>query len=217
MSDMVWTPYENAINMIRSIISSRIKGNEANEIEEIHVIADSQRNPKQIVRDIESILAAQFSLEIDHKIVSIVQLEQEECGKKTFSSIPAKMAPMRPKLVSISLRSVNTQSEVKVELSRGDEIVEGVASGISTAHNKLRLCVEATIQALASSFMGKLVFATEDVIINRLGKHQIAQVAISLITPVGEQTLVGCALVQSDEREAVVKAALDAVNRKLEL
>lgn len=213
MSDeMSWEPYEQAIKQIRSVIATRIKANSLDEIEEIHILANSKRNPKQIVRDIESMFAAQFGLEIDHKKVSVVQLESEEDTPQSFTK---KGDQIRPKLVSVSLRTVNMMAEVKVELSARDEIMEGISTGTSTTYNKLRLFVDATINALSCFMMDKLVFATEDVMITRLGKHQVAQVAISLITPVGEQNLVGCAIVKSDEREALVKATLDAVNRKL--
>ncbi|MEM5818518.1 MAG: hypothetical protein AAGU16_11735, partial [Desulfitobacterium hafniense] len=116
---------------------------------------------------------------------------------------------------SISLHTNKMMAEVKVELSMGDETYEGIASGTSTTYNRLRLFVDATINALSGSLMEKLFFATEDVVITRLGKYQVAQVIICLITPLGEQNLVGCALVKNDEREAIVKATLDAVNRKL--
>lgn len=213
MSDeMIWAPYEQSIKQIRSVIATRIKANSLDEIEEIHVLADSKRNPKQIVRDIESVFAAQFGMEIDHKKVSVVQLEGEE---ETPPNFPKKGEQIRPKLVSVSLRTVNTLAEVKVELSAQDKIMEGTTAGTSTTYNILRLFVDATIGALSGFMMDKLVFATEDVMITHLGKHQVAQVAISLITPFGEQALVGCAMVKNDEREAVVKATLDAVNRKL--
>lgn len=213
MSDeMIWAPYEQSIKQIRSVIATRIKANSLDEIEEIHVLANSKRNPKQIVRDIESMFAAQFGMEIDHKKVSVVQLEGDE---EAPPSVSKKGEQIRPKLVSVSLRTLNTMAEVKVELSAQDEIMEGISSGTSTNYNKLRLFVDATISALSGFMMDKLVFATEDVSITCLGKHQVVQVAISLITPVGEQTLVGCAMVKNDEREAVVKATLDAVNRKM--
>jgi hypothetical protein len=210
--EMVWMPYEHAIKQIRSVLEARIKADPQGEIEEIHVLSNSQRNPKQVVRDVETILLTQFGLEIDHKKVSVVQLENEE--EETKSPF-RKGQQIRPKLVSVSLRTVNTTAEVKVELSAQDEVIEGIANGPSSTYNKLRLFVDATLNALSGFLVDKLIFATEDVMINRLGKHEVAQVAISLITPIGEQTLVGSAVVKNDEREAVVKATLDAVNRKL--
>ncbi|HVJ50648.1 hypothetical protein [Desulfitobacterium sp.] len=204
-----WAAYEQAIKQIRSVLGARIKASAEGEIEEIHVLANSNRNPKQIVRDVESLLATQFEAEIDHKKVSVVQIDEED-----ETTIPFQET-IRPKLVSVTIRTVQVTAEVKVELSVGEKILEGIAQGRSSSYNKLRLFAEATIQALTLITMEKLILVAEDVNINSLGKHKVVQSAITLITPNGEQTLVGCAIIKSDEREAVVRATLDAVNRKL--
>ncbi|MDP4128491.1 MAG: hypothetical protein Q8912_16365, partial [Bacillota bacterium] len=99
----------------------------------------------------------------------------------------------------------------------GDKLIEGLAQGPSSTHNKLRLFVEATIKALTPLISDKFLFVTEDVVITQLAKQQIALVSITMIAPTGEQSLTGCALIKNDDREAVVKATLDAVNRKLQL
>lgn len=204
-----WASYEQAIKQIRSVLGASIKASAEGEIEEIHVLADSNRNPKQIVRDVESILATQFEAEIDHKKVSVVQIEDKDEAIR-----PAQEA-IRPKLASVTIRTVQARAEVKVELLVGEKILEGIAQGPSSSYNKRRLFAEATIQALTSLILDKLIFVTEDVNITSLGKHQVAEVAITLINSTGEQTLVGCAIVKSDEREAIVRATLDAINRKL--
>lgn len=206
-----WASYEQAIKQIRSVLGARIKASAEGEIEEIHVLADSNRNPKQIVRDVESILVTQFEAEIDHKKVSVVQIEDKD---EDEAIRPAQEA-IRPKLASVTIRTVQARAEVKVELLVGEKILEGIAQGPSSSYNKRRLFAEATIQALTSLILDKLIFVTEDVNITSLGKHQVAEVAITLINSTGEQTLVGCAIVKSDEREAIVRATLDAINRKL--
>lgn len=201
--------WEQAIKQIKSVIAARIKVNYQGEIEEVHILAASGRAPKQIVRDVESILVAQFNLQIDHKKISVAQVEDDEDG--SFAIVEST----RPKLVGVTLRTVSGMAEVKVELLTGDKIIEGIAQGPSSAHNKLRLFVEATLQALSPLTLDKFLFVTEDVGISHLAKQQIALVSITLITSAGEQSLTGCALVRNDDREAVVKATLDAVNRKL--
>ena len=201
--------WEQAIKQIKSVIAARINVNSQGEIEEVHILASSGRAPKQIVRDVESILVAQFDLQIDHKKISVAQVEDDEDG--TFAIVEST----RPKLVGVTLRTVNGMAEVKVELLTGNKIIEGSAQGPSSAHNKLRLFVEATLKALSPLTLDKFIFVTEDVGISELAKQQIAMVSITLITSAGEQSLTGCALVRNDDREAIVKATLDAVNRKL--
>jgi hypothetical protein len=211
MSEMTFSiqDWEQAIKQIKSVIAARINTNDAGEIEEVHVLAGSGRAPKQVVRDVESTLAAQFGLELDHKKISVAQVGDDE------ESAFAVVESTRPKLVGVTLRTVNGMAEVKVELLTGDKLIEGLAEGPSSAYNKLRLFVEATLKALATFTLDKFLFVTEDVGIIQLAKQQIALVSITLIAPTGEQSLTGCALVRSDDREAVVKATLDAVNRKL--
>lgn len=211
MSDVTSTTqdWEQAIKQIKAVIAARINVNSYGEIEEVHILAGSGRAPKQIVRDVESILAAQFDLQIDHKKISVAQLGDDEEGTSAI------VESTRPKLVGVTLRTVNGMAEVKVELLTGDKLMEGLAQGPSSTHNKLRLFVEATIKALSPLTLDKFLFVTEDVVITQLAKHQIALVSITMIAPTGEQPLTGCALVRNDDREAVVKATLDAVNRKL--
>ncbi|MDR3586493.1 MAG: hypothetical protein P4L59_14450 [Desulfosporosinus sp.] len=202
--------WEQAIKQIKSVVAARINVDHQGEIEEVHILAGSGRAPKQIVRDVESILIAQFNLQIDHKKISVAQVENE-AEEGTFTI----MESTRPQLVGVTLGTVNGMAEVKVELLTGDKHTQGGAQGPSSSHNKMRLFVEATLKALAPLILDKFLFVTEDVRITQLAKQQIVLVSITLIASAGEQSLTGCALVRNDDREAVVKATLDAVNRKL--
>lgn len=203
--------WEQAVKQIKAVVAVRINVNIHGEIEEVHILAGSGRAPKQIVRDIESVLAAQFDLQIDHKKISVAQLDDNEEG------ISAVEESIRPKLVGVTLRTVNGMAEVKVELLAGEKLLEGLAQGPSSTHNKLRLFVEATIKALTPLTMDQFIFVTEDVVLTHLAKQQVVLVSITMISMIGEQSLTGCSLVRNDDREAVVKATLDAVNRKLRL
>ncbi|WP_407306527.1 hypothetical protein [Desulfosporosinus sp. SB140] len=211
MSDMAFSiqDWEQAIKQIKSVITARINANNQGDIEEVHILAGSGRAPKQVVRDVESVLVAQFGLQIDHKKISVAQIGDDD--ENAFAIVESS----RPKLVGVTIRTVNGMAEVKVELLTGDKLIEGTAEGPSSSFNKLRLFVEATLKALTPLTLDKFLFVTEDVGITHLAKQQIALVSITLIASTGEQSLTGCALVRNDDREAVVKATLDAVNRKL--
>ena len=43
---------------------------------EIHIVTTAKRSPKQVVRDVQSLAAAGFGIPIDHRIVSVVQLDE---------------------------------------------------------------------------------------------------------------------------------------------
>ncbi|HEX3014895.1 MAG TPA: hypothetical protein VHQ46_00695 [Desulfobacteria bacterium] len=209
MKELSLTDLEQAIKQVKSVNAARIRADQQGEIEEIHVLASAGRNPKQVVRDIESVLAAQFDLQIDHKKISVVQFGDEEEQIAPFPEY------FRPRLVGVTMRTVNTIAEVVVELSAGEQTLQGVARGHASTYNRLRLVVEATLNAVETLTGQGCAFVAEDVVITQLAKRSLAQVAITLIAPGGELILVGCALVRSDDREAVVRATLDARNRKL--
>ncbi len=67
---------ESIINQVQGVISGRLICQD-DDIVEIHVLADSSRAPKQVVRDIESAVLVKKGLELDHKIISVAQLGKD--------------------------------------------------------------------------------------------------------------------------------------------
>ncbi|HAS07826.1 MAG TPA: hypothetical protein DCR52_00800, partial [Actinobacteria bacterium] len=69
---------EAALRNIQGIRAASVVTNGKSEPTEIHILAMSGKAPKQIVRDVQSLAMAQFDLDIDHRIVSVVQLEDSD-------------------------------------------------------------------------------------------------------------------------------------------
>ncbi|MDA8210903.1 MAG: hypothetical protein M0021_03390 [Clostridia bacterium] len=201
--------YENIIRHIKDVVSARIVANEAGEILEVHVLARQNRGPKQLVRDIESAVMAQFGVAIDHKKISVAQMQQE--------SSEGQINEVRPRLVKVDLIITGVSAEAKVDLRIGEEIFEGKAGGPSATNNRLRLIVQATLGALEHYLRGTCTFAVEDVLLAHLGRQEAAVVSLSLVTLIGEEYLIGSAFVKGDEWESIVKATLNAINRRLSL
>ncbi|REJ36676.1 MAG: hypothetical protein DIU84_05550, partial [Bacillota bacterium] len=65
---------ERLLAQLPGVISARLMVNDWGAIEELHVLATTERGPKQIVRDVESTLAARWGIKIDHKKISVAQL-----------------------------------------------------------------------------------------------------------------------------------------------
>jgi hypothetical protein len=201
--------YEDIIRQIRGVISARIVADETGTITEVHVLAGSGRSPKQVVRDIESAFMAQFGIQLDHKKISVAQLQDDDER--------AVEDGLRPRLLSVSLKSVGRHAESTVQLEIGDSIYEGTASGPGSAANKLRTVAVATLKALEEYLKGTCSLVADDLTVTNLGDRQAVVVSVSLLTNLGEERLVGSALIRSDDREAAVKATLSAVNRRLAL
>lgn len=66
---------EALIAALTGVLAARVVLNAIGHIDEIHVLADEQLQPKQIVRNIESALGAGLAVSIDRRIVSVAQLD----------------------------------------------------------------------------------------------------------------------------------------------
>src|SRR3990172_2223877 len=66
---------EQRLGQIRGVISARVMPGNDGDIGEVHILAACQRTPKQLVRDIESLVLLHFKTKLDYRKISIVQLE----------------------------------------------------------------------------------------------------------------------------------------------
>ena len=196
---------EEIINQMPSVISSKVVMSENQEIEEIHVLASSNRSAKQISRDIQSALTAKFQCKIDHKKISVAQIDFQD-EKEQLS---------RFKIAAIGYSVLGNMAEVRVSLQKGEQQVEGTAKGTNSKNNICRLTAKATLNCVHELFAIDDMFIIEDIEKIQIAKREAITVAVSFISGQGEEMLVGSAVVRKDEYEAIVKATLDAINRKI--
>jgi len=196
---------ERLLGQVRDVVSARIVADDDGTIREIHLLAGDNRSPKQIVRDIESLFMAHFGLNIDHKKISIAQLNGGEAKKADEK---------RLRFLGLSFSSAGPKAEVKVNLQYGDGQFEGVFTGPRSRHNTLRLIASATLSAIEQCINSELFFTVDDVAVSRVGKNDVVNVAITVLNQNGEDILVGSALINSDERDAAARAVLSALNRR---
>ncbi len=198
--------YERLIEKVKGVISAKISTTSEETIQEIHILAGQQRSPKQIVRDIESLFMAHYGLSIDHKKISIAQLEKEPNQEQST-----------PRLILAGLESSvhRLKADVKVSLRYGEEEFVGSYSGPRSQGSQLRISANATLSALQQCLKTDCYLAVEDVTLVRLADKNAVNVAVSMLSTEGEELLVGAAWVRGDEQDAVAKALLCALNRKM--
>ncbi len=176
------------------------------EISEVHILASDKKTPKQLIRDIESTVMVEHDLKLDHKIISIAQLSNEEI----FTDDDSRL------LINGFSKSVkNNHSEISVELSNGDKIFEGKASGITTSTNKLKLFSEATLNAI-EKFLGNVChLLPSDLRVVSIGNNEAILVSVIILDNKKENCFLGSALIRGEKELSVIKATLNAVNRRL--
>ncbi len=201
---------EQAIRLIRGIISTRVVMDQEGRISEVHVLASRHRNAKQIVRDVEAVCMAQFAMPVDHRRVSVAQIEEENAGQASFLA--------RLRLQSVTIGSSCGILEVRVTLKSEDQVYEGKVSGPITATNRMRLVAAATINAVENYLRGTCNFILDDVVLFEIGQFEGVLVGLTLVTPFSEEGLVGSSMLRPDSGEsAAVLAVLNAINRRVSL
>lgn len=174
-------------------------------ISEVHVLASPAKPAKQVVRDVQSLAMARFGVGIDRRAVSVVQLGEEKRRGEAD----------RPVITSIKEYPEGPSTTVTVTLTWNGEQFGGSASGPAAASARMRIIGEATLRALEEVLGGGPPLALEAVATTSVGVRSVVVAQVVSMKGVEEQVAVGSALVRGDEAEAVVRAVLDALNRRI--
>jgi hypothetical protein len=103
-----------------------------------------------------------------------------------------------------------------VQLRAGDVLHTGTASATATGTGAHRAVVAATARAAESALGGTVRLDVEAVDLLGVGADQVGVVVVTLLTERGVDKVTGAALVRGDGRETLVRATLDALNRRTE-
>lgn len=206
---------ETALAEVEDIRAARIVASPDGVIQEIHVLASPGKQPKQLVRDIESTLMAQFGIPVDHKKISIAMLGRDDMPPIEHDPTEPQLHTERPRIASISEKTSGVRASATVSLDIGGSEYVGSASGAASQSGRLRHVAIATLDAVSQYTEDTVSFALEDVCVVQLGRERAAVACISLVSDFGERTFSGSALVRQNDNDAVVKATLDAINRRI--
>jgi len=183
---------------------------------EVHILADTTKHAKQVVRDVQSVALASFGIELDRRIVSVVQLGSAANGNGHTESVDEAGPDFRPVLVSSTAEVSGLRSLVRVTLARGGDEAVGFAEGSIASTARHRLVATATVDALRQLEPAAECIDVDSAQIVRVGAHDVAIVTVVFVLPPSEQLVSGSAIVrQHAEAETVVRAVLDATNRRL--
>ncbi len=116
----------------------------------------------------------------------------------------------------VQLVSAGLGVSVSVTLRSGDRAVVGEAEGAATALALNRTVAEATLRAVESVVGPDVRFFVEHVELAATGDERTALVVLSMLTDRVTQRLSGASVVREDVRQAVIRAVLAAVNRRVE-
>ena len=197
------------------------------DIREIHVLTSSPRPPKNLVRDIQTVLKAGLGLTIDHRVVSIARAQAagEPVAAAEPAAAPAAPQPLaidddvpsttadRIRFESVNLFVSGPRTQAQVELRWRGMPRMGNSSGWGSRDDAHRLVAQATAGAVQEFLFEPVALNVLGAEIVAVGRVRVALVSMALLAHRQEKVLTGSCAIEHDTEQAVVLATLDALNR----
>lgn len=203
---------ERELCRLPDVSAARVVTDDIGRATEVHILATGPKHPKQVVRDVQSVALASFGIELDRRIVSVVRLHSDG-DEPTVDAVPVEH---RAVLGHVASEVTGLRSLVRVTLARGDEEAVGFAEGSIASSARHRLVAAATVDALRQLQKAAECLDVDSAQIVRVGPNDVAIVTVVFVIPPSEQMVSGSAIVRDHlDSEAIVRAVLDATNRRL--
>ncbi|MEW6446607.1 MAG: hypothetical protein AB1426_00705 [Bacillota bacterium] len=200
---------EEMLRNIPDVVSARVITGTDGTVDAIQVLAGAERSSADVAGDVVAVLKKYFAVDINPEIVTVNHLQEPP---ESNGLMPAEQ---RPRFIGLNVSTKGNQIEVRVEIASKGSVLSGVAIGPASARNRRRLVAQAMLAALESQSQSGYTFILEDLAVVTLAGKQVILVGVSLLSPLGEEFLTGTAVIDEEEPEAIVKATLDAINRRL--
>jgi hypothetical protein len=200
---MDYRELEETLARLPSVNAVRIVA-DRNRVREVHVLAAPDKAAKQVVRDVQTLAMARFGLDLDRRVVSVVQIGPDRIQAEDD----------RPAIIGVHEIPEGARTTVAVTLRWRNEEYVGTATGPAAASARLRLVGEAALRAV-EDIVGDDALALDAVGAPSIGMRSVIVAVVVSTGSRGEEISVGSALSQGDDAEAAVRSVLDALNRRI--
>ena len=213
--------FERELCRIPEVTAARVVAGDGGDIEEVHILSLPSKHAKQVVRDVQSVAMATFNLDIDRRVVSVVQLDAVTTSTVTGGDLDDAVAGLDGREDRINVESVSAirtglQCTAQVVLTHGERRATGTAEGLVATSSIIRLVAQATVSALRQLEPAAARADVEAATVLSLSNRSVALATVVIVVPPYEEVSSGSAVVRAaGELDAVARAVLDATNRRL--
>ena len=200
------TDLELTLQQIRGIYASCVILDAGHGVSEIHIVASADRKPKQIVRDIETLLFVKHRMKVDYRKISLVQLPDEK-----LLQIPIA----RPEIRSVTEDILGEKKRIRVEIQGASKVAAGEAEEKIDNPSTNRTAARATALAVEKLLDHRIKVRLEDVTSFRFDMREVIIVIVTCQIEDREETFVGASFAGNRPSESAARATLDALNRRI--
>lgn len=210
---------ETLLTTLEGILSARLVTTPLGEVSEIHVLATSSLQPKQVVRNIESALLAHLGLKVDHRRISVAQTAEVRPIAVVEREAVRKQAQQRSLLfenLAVSPGKRPHRITIAVTLTIGDRTETAEEESSDTPRSRVEAAAKATT-AVLDRILEKNSLALEGAKIIDAFDREFAFVAVQGLGGRDTLVLTGSAEIKESPERAAIFAVLDACNRWTEV
>lgn len=197
---------ESQLTSIPGVLAARVVPGYDRQIDELHVVTSPERGPKATVRDAQTVLLARCSIPIDHRVISVVQVDDHQ--------LPA--IARRVRLLKVGTSQSGTSLVAEVTLGLEDREVVGQAEGVATTTGLGRSVALATLRAFDELVSPSVSIELRDTARVEIGGQVVALTLLELRDGRGEEPRSGTAVLREViGADAVARSVLNALNRSV--
>ena len=169
-----------------------------------------------VATEVGKVLREQFGIGVDAERVQLIEDALGSSGSVTLEEEEPAGPRKRPSIKRMHLVSSGLEVTASVTLGFGGGTCIGEAAGTATQSGVHRAVAAATLRAVEGLLGQAVRFELEHIEVAPTGRERTVIVAITMLSTAGSERLTGAAAVREDVRQAVIRATLDALNRRLE-
>lgn len=197
---------EAQLTSMPGVIAARVVPGFDRQIDELHIVTSPERGPKATVRDAQTVLLARCSISIDHRVISVVQVDDRQ-----LSAVAARVRLLQVGTVQSDMKLV-----AEVTLGLDEDTVVGTADGAATTDGLGRAVATATLRAFDELVSPSVSIELRDTTRVEAGGQVIALTVLELRDSRGGEPRAGTAVLrEAAGADATARSVLDALNRSV--
>ena len=204
---------ERSLCSLPDVEAVRVVADDKGRPAEIHVVVTALKEPKRVSRDIHTFALASLGIDLDRRIISVVQNSAEHIEEDQPSA--AALIEERPTIGAIETRTAGVRTNVQVVLIRGGAEAAGTAEGTASSETRGRLLATASVDALRKLESAGAAFDVATTQIVRAGSEEVRGRDAGVSRPADGAIARWCRNSDSRLRPGDRAGVLDVTNRRL--
>ncbi|MFL5520822.1 MAG: hypothetical protein ACJ8B6_07795 [Gemmatimonadales bacterium] len=210
---------ENLLTSLEGILSARVVTTPLGEVSEVHVLAQSGLQPKQLVRNIESALLAHLGVKVDHRKISIAQTAEVRPLEALERDVVRERSLQRAVLfenVSFTSGRKPNRVQLQVTLSSMGQTETAEEESADTPRARVEAAARAAL-VVVDRLLGDNTLHLEGARLVKEFEREFVFIAAQALRGRDSVLLTGTAEIRESPERAAVFAVMDATNRWSEL